>query len=246
MFTVFRTAVPKSVRSESHKDFKRNIKKDYLQHKGKSHSSTLWLDRQLRDPYYIQAKEEGYRSRAVYKLKEIDDKLHLFKPNNIVLDVGAAPGGWSQYVVSKVGVTIPCSVVSIDLLDIEPIDGVHFLKGDFMEDTMKRNLQSYIDNRPVDVVISDIAPNFSGDHNRDHTRQIEMCDSVVEFARSIAKTDCSLVLKVLQGSEFHEFIERMRRQFVNVTIIKPKASRKESSEMYCVLHHFKELSVCSV
>jgi ftsJ-like methyltransferase len=99
--------------------------------------------------------------------------LHLFKPNNIVLDVGAAPGGWSQYVVSKVGVTIPCSVVSIDLLDIEPIDGVHFLKGDFMEDTMKRNLQSYIDNRPVDVVISDIAPNFSGDHNRDHTRQVD-------------------------------------------------------------------------
>lgn len=156
-----------------------------------------------------------------------------------MLDVGAAPGSWSQYAVENVGITMPCSVVGIDLLAIEPLEGVHFIQGDFMDDEMKNKLTDYIDNRPVDVVMSDIAPNFSGDHSIDHSRQIAMCESVVDFARSVAKKDCSLVLKVIQGAEFKPFLDSMRNQFREISVIKPKASRKESSEMYCIMRYFK-------
>lgn len=160
-----------------------------------------------------------------------------------MVDVGAAPGGWSQYAVERVGITIPHSVFSIDLLDIEPITGVHFLCGDFMSESARNKLEDYIDNRKVDVVISDIAPNFSGDHSIDHEKQIDMCESVIEFAKRVAKKDCSVVLKVLQGEEFPSFMESVRSQFRSVNLIKPKASRKKSTEIYCVLKHFL-LLVC--
>lgn len=163
----------------------------------------------------------------------------------MVVDVGAAPGGWSQYVVSKVGITVPASVISIDLLEIDAIPGCHFIQGDFMDEKMKSELRDYIDHRPVDIVISDIAPNFSGNRSRDHIRQILMCDSVVEFAQSVAKQDCTLVLKVLQGSDFQDFVRRMKEMFQEVSLVKPKASRKESTEIYCVMKHFKSsFSVC--
>lgn len=152
--------------------------------------------------------------------------------------MGAAPGGWSQYAVERVGITIPYSVFSIDLLDIQPITGVHFLQGDFMSEKTRAQLEDYIDNRKVDVVISDIAPNFSGDHSIDHERQIDMCESVIEFSHKVAKKNCSIVLKVLQGSEFKSFMDSLHSQFKSVTTMKPKASRKESTEIYCILKHF--------
>ena len=155
-----------------------------------------------------------------------------------MVDVGAAPGGWSQYAVERLGITIPHSVFSIDLLDIEPITGVHFLCGDFMSESARCKLEDYIDNRRVDVVISDIAPNFSGDHSIDHEKQIDMCESVIEFAKRVAKKDCSIVLKVLQGEEFPSFMKSVRSQFQSVNLMKPKASRKKSTEIYCVLKHF--------
>ena len=165
----------------------------------------------------------------------------MFRKSDIVVDVGAAPGGWSQYAVSKVGVTIPSSVVSIDLLEIDAIPGCHFIQGDFLDEKMKEELRQYIDGRPVDIVMSDIAPNFSGNRSLDHIRQIAMCESVVEFAQSVAKPDCTLVLKVIQGSDFQAFIKQMKTQFRKVTLVKPKASRKESTEIYCVMHSFKSL-----
>ena len=152
--------------------------------------------------------------------------------------MGAAPGGWSQYAVERVGITIPYSVFSIDLLDIQPITGVNFLQGDFMSEKTRAQLEDYIDNRKVDVVISDIAPNFSGDHSIDHERQIDMCESVIEFSHKVAKKNCSIVLKVLQGSEFKSFMDSLHSQFKSVTTMKPKASRKESTEIYCILKHF--------
>lgn len=136
--------------------------------------------------------------------------------------------------------------MSIDLLAIDPILGCHSIQGDFLDEKMKEELRQYIDGRPVDIVLSDIAPNSSGNRSLDHIRQIAMCESVVEFAKSVAKPDCTLVLKVLQGSDFQSFIKQMKLQFREVTLVKPKASRKESTEIYCVMHSFKSvLLVCS-
>ena len=157
----------------------------------------------------------------------------------MILDVGAAPGGWSQYAVQRVGITIPCSVISVDLLDIDPIPGVHFIKGDFLDDAMKNQLLDYVDERPVDAVLSDIAPNFTGNHTIDHQRQIEMCRNVIAFAHSVGKRDCTVVLKVFQGSEFQGFIAEMKQRFHSLTIMKPKASHKQSSEVYCIMKHFR-------
>ena len=154
--------------------------------------------------------------------------------------------------MSKTGIFFPNSIVSIDLLPIEPIAGVHFIKGDFMEASMQRQLSEYINNRKVDIVMSDIAPNFSGNPSIDHLKQvkliwneyqIDMCESVIDFARLVAKQDCTLILKVLQGSEFQSFIATCKQTFQQVYLIKPKASRKESIETYCILKSFKKWPV---
>ena len=136
------------------------------------------------------------------------------------------------------GITIPYSVISIDLLDIDPIPGVHFIKGDFLDDAMKNQLLDYVDERPVDAVLSDIAPNFTGNHTIDHQRQIEMCRDVIAFAHSVGKRDCTVVLKVFQGSEFQGFIAEMKQRFHSLTI-NPNASHKQSSEVYCIMKHFR-------
>lgn len=164
------------------------------------------------------------------------------------MDVGAAPGGWSQYCVQKTGISVPNTVVSIDLLHMDPLPGVHFIQGDFMEERLKNRLMQYIDDRKVDIVMSDMAPNFSGDHSMDHLKQvyewwfsllkIDMCESVIAFAHKVAKNNCTLVLKVLQGSEFQHFFQSCKKQFKEVHFMKPKASRKESIEIYCILKHF--------
>ena len=207
----------------------------------KLRSNRAWIERHINDPFVKKSRREGYRARSVYKLTELDDTEHLFRPGMNVADLGSAPGSWTQIVRERLtdkNGELKGRIIAMDILPMEPIDGVTFLQGDFREQEVADKLNEILGGDKLDVVISDIAPNFSGDHSIDHEKQIDMCESVIEFAKRVAKKDCSVVLKVLQGEEFPSFMKSVRSQFQSVNLIKPKASRKKSTEIYCVLKHF--------
>jgi len=184
----------------------------------------------INDPYVQQARAEGWRSRAAFKLMEIDDRDHLLKRGEVVVDLGATPGGWSQVAVKRVGAG--GKVIALDLLELPPIHGVEFIQGDFREDAVLQQLQEKLAGRKVGLVLSDMAPNMSGVPLVDQARGMHLAELGLEFARQHLKPDGAYLVKVFQGSDFEAFVVEMRRVFLTVATRKPKASRDRSSELY--------------
>jgi len=204
-----------------------------------------WLHDHMNDTYVKLAQKEGYRARAAYKLKEIDEELQLLKPGQLVVDLGATPGAWSQYVRRKfapkdVGVggaaagELNGTIVALDVLDFEPIEGVAFLKGDFREDAVLAELDCLLQGRPVDVVLSDMAPNLSGIESADSARITHLVELAVEFAVTHMRPQGALVCKVFHGSGYSQLARLFKDTFRVVKPIKPKASRDKSSETFLV------------
>lgn len=204
--------------------------------KYRSKSSTKWLQRQLNDPYVKKAHELGYRSRATFKILEIDDKFHLFKQGKKVADIGSAPGGWSDIAVKHVG---KGNVVAIDILDMKPIDGVHFKQIDFNLDEAKEFLIKTL-NGKADIIISDIAPNTTGNQSVDHLQIMALVEQAYYFAIEVLRTGGSFVAKVRQGGTEATLLSEMKKHFESVKHFKPNSSRKESAETYVIAQGFKE------
>jgi len=196
----------------------------------RSKTSKAWMREHINDPYVQKAKAEGYRSRAAYKLLELDKKDRLLAPGRLVVDLGAAPGSWSQVAVAKLGAR--GRVVAVDILPMEPLPGVHFIQGDFREQEVLDALLLALGRSKADLVISDLAPNISGIAVSDQARAMHLAELALEFARQCLKPGGSLVVKVFQGAGFTEFLAAMRKAFATVGSRKPEASRGRSSEMY--------------
>jgi 23S rRNA (uridine2552-2'-O)-methyltransferase len=196
----------------------------------RSKSSRAWLERHVSDPYVHRAQQLGYRSRAAFKLREIDAQDRLLARGQVVVDLGAAPGGWSQVAAEKVGPT-GC-VIAVDVLEMAPVAGVTVIRGDFTNAETLAALEAALAGRPVDVVISDMAPNLSGIASTDQARSLALCELAVEFALERLKPGGVLLMKGFQGAGFPALLARMRREFAEVAARKPDASRRRSSEMY--------------
>lgn len=204
-------------------------------------SSTLWLERQLNDPYVAAAKREGYRSRAAYKLSEIAEKYGLLKPGDTVVDLGAAPGGWSQVAAERVrSVDGQGVVVAIDISEMAPIPGVTILHGDFMADDAPRRLMEALGGRKPDYVLSDMAAPATGHSRTDHLRIMGLCETALAFAVDVLAPGGVFLCKVLQGGTEKELLDTMKRAFTVVRHVKPKASRADSAELYVVATGFRE------
>jgi 23S rRNA (uridine2552-2'-O)-methyltransferase len=199
-------------------------------------SSRKWLDRQNSDPYVKRAQREGYRSRAAYKLLEIQEKDRVLQPGMHVVDLGAAPGSWSQIAARLVGRN--GHLVALDLLPMEPLPGVAVLEGDFREAEVLERLGVVLDGTPLDLVLSDMAPNITGMAAVDQPRSIYLVELALEFARDRLKPGGALVVKVFQGAGFDELLIEMRRSFSRVVSRKPKSSRPQSRELYLVAKGF--------
>ncbi len=207
--------------------------------KGRKISSTMWLQRQLNDPYVQRAQKEGYRSRAAFKLMELDDKYQFLKPGMTVLDLGAAPGGWLQIAAARIKSTPKKPrVFGIDLLDIPPVPGAEAIQLDFMDDSAPQRLQEMAGGK-VDVVLSDMAPNATGHGGTDHLRIIGLVEAAFHFACGVLEPGGTFVAKVWQGGTEAALLSEMKRKFETVTHMKPKSSRKESPEMFVVARGFK-------
>jgi len=205
----------------------------------RSNSSTRWLQRQLNDPYVARAKKEGYRSRAAYKILELDDKFGWLKPGKTVLDLGAAPGGWTQVASQRVRSNPDKpSVIGVDLLPVDPISGAILLKLDFMDDAAPDIIRSHIPGG-VDIVFSDMAPNTTGHAATDHLRIMALLEAAYPFACEVLKPGGVFVAKVFQGGTEMELLKAMKKDFAVVKHAKPKASRADSSEVYVVASGFK-------
>lgn len=196
----------------------------------RSKSSNKWLQEHFNDPYVLQAQKEGYRSRAVYKLKEIDEKAQLFKPNMTIVDLGAAPGGWSQYVAEKL--QGQGHIIALDRLAIDPLPGVDFIQGDFREQSVLDTLIAHIKSSKVDVVLSDMAPNMSGQKAVDMPSSMMLAELAFEFCEQMLKPGGTLVMKLFHGEGFDALVKAIRAHFEKVVIKKPKASRPRSRETY--------------
>ncbi|MBI3222337.1 MAG: RlmE family RNA methyltransferase [Nitrosomonadales bacterium] len=195
-----------------------------------SKTSKQWMHEHVSDPFVQMAKKEGYRSRAAYKLLEIDAKDHLFKPGTVVVDLGATPGGWSQVAAAKV--KPGGKVIALDLLPLDPLPGVEFIQGDFREEAVLKQLEQLLNGKPVGLVISDMAPNISGVVSADQARAMHLAELAMEFALEHLKPGGSFLVKVFQGAGFEEYYKLMRSRFARVVTRKPKASRDRSSEVY--------------
>jgi 23S rRNA (uridine2552-2'-O)-methyltransferase len=196
----------------------------------KNRFSKQWMREHVSDPFVQLAQKDGYRSRAAYKLLEIDAKDRLLKPGTVVVDLGAAPGGWSQVAAAKVGRS--GKVIALDLLPMDPLAGVDFIQGDFREDAVLKQLEELLQGKAVGLVISDMAPNISGVASADQARAMHLAELAMEFALEHLKPDGSFLVKVFQGTGFEEFLKLMRSRFARVVTRKPKASRDRSSEVY--------------
>jgi len=204
-----------------------------------------WLHDHITDPYVKLAQKEGYRARAAYKLKEIDEELRLIRPGQVVVDLGAAPGAWSQYLRRKfapkeAGVggaavgQLNGTIIALDLLEFEPIEGVHFIQGDFQEESVLQQLEEALAGRAVDVVVSDMAPNLSGVESLDAARIANLIELAVDFSQHHLKPEGALVAKVFHGSGYTQLVELFKAHFKKVKPLKPKASRDRSSETFLV------------
>jgi len=203
-------------------------------------SSKLWLERQLNDPYVAQARREGYRSRAAYKLIEIDDKHRLLKPGHVVVDLGAAPGGWSQVAARRVGALAgKGKVVAIDLLEMPEIPGVTFAQLDFMDEHAPEALRAMIGGAGVDVVLSDMAANTTGHRKTDQLRIVGLVEAAAMFAAEVLKPGGAFVAKVFQSGADAELLADLKRDYATVKHAKPAASRQDSSERYVLALGFR-------
>lgn len=198
----------------------------------RSKSSQEWINRQQNDEYVLRAQKEGYRSRAVYKLLELQEKDKLIKPGMNVVDLGAAPGGWCQIAQRVIG--NKGNIVGLDILDMDPIPGVTFIKGDFRDDAVFAELEKTIKGQTIDLVISDIAPNISGMAAVDLPKAMYLCELALEFARDHLKQGGAMAIKVFQGEGFDQYLGEMKSLFTKVVTRKPKSSRKKSREVYLV------------
>lgn len=217
------------------KDPRKDHMKKIKTAKGRKISSIKWIERQLNDPYVAKAKKEGYRSRAAYKLIEIDQKAHILKKGQVVVDLGAAPGGWCQVAADK-----GCKVVGIDLLEMDEIAGVTFFQKDFMEDDAPQMLIDALGGEAADVVLSDMAHNTVGHRGTDHIKVMLLVEAAYDFAIEILKPHGAFIAKVFQGGTETELLARMKKDFKTVKHIKPPASRKESPETYVVAQGFRK------
>lgn len=195
-----------------------------------SKTSKQWMREHVNDPFVQMAKKDGYRSRAAYKLLEIDTRDHLFKPGKVVVDLGATPGGWSQVAATKV--RPGGKVIALDLLPLDPLSGVEFIQGDFREDAVLKQLERLLNGKPVGLVISDMAPNMCGVASADQARAIHLAELAMEFALEHLEPGGGFLVKVFQGEGFEDFYKLMRSRFARVVTRKPKASRDRSSELY--------------
>jgi 23S rRNA (uridine2552-2'-O)-methyltransferase len=207
--------------------------------KGRPLSSKLWLERQLNDPYVARAKAEGLRSRAAFKLAEIDDRHHLLKPGRSVLDLGAAPGGWSQVAARRVGATEGRGrVVAIDLLPMDPIAGVAFAQLDFLDPAVPARIRDMLGGE-ADVVLSDMAANATGHRRTDHLKIMALAEAAAAFAREVLKPGGAFLAKVLQGGTEVTLLADLKRDFASVRHVKPAASRTDSAELYVLATGFR-------
>ena len=199
-----------------------------------------WLNDHVNDPYVKLAQKEGYRARAAYKLKEIDETLHLVRPGQVIVDLGCAPGAWSQYLRRRLAPSgaavgeLRGTIIGLDLLPMEPIEGVQFLQGDFRTPEVLDQLEALLQDRPVDLVVSDMAPNLSGVTSVDTARVEELVTLAIDFCQHHLKPGGSLVAKVFHGSGYNELVHLFRAAFRTVKPLKPKASRDRSSETFLV------------
>lgn len=205
----------------------------------RSNSSKRWLKEHFADTYVKKAQAEGLRSRAVYKLQEIDEKVNLIKPGMSIIDLGAAPGGWTQYAANKLKGSNKSNIFALDLLDIEPIPGVEFIQGDFREDAILEKLLATIPKHSVDVLLSDMAPNISGNKEIDIPRAMYLAEITLDFAHNMLKKDGSLLMKVFHGSGFDDLVKQTRKEFTKVSVQKPQASRSRSRETYLLAVGYK-------
>jgi 23S rRNA (uridine2552-2'-O)-methyltransferase len=204
--------------------------------KRRTPSSRAWLERQISDPYVARARREGYRSRAAYKLAEIDDKFHLLKQGARVVDLGAAPGGWSEVAARRIGES--GRVVALDILDMKPIAGVEFVKLDFLDAEAPAHLKAMLGG-DADVVLSDMAANTTGHRQTDHLRIMALAEAAAQFAREVLGAGGSFLCKVLQGGTEATLLADLKRDFSTVKHIKPPASRADSAELYLLARGFR-------
>ena len=224
---------PKSGRGE--RELKVRVKS-----KRKSLSSKLWLERQLNDPYVARAKREGFRSRAAFKLTEIDDKYRLFRPGLRVVDLGAAPGGWAQVAAERVkAVEGQGQVVAIDVLAMEPIAGVEFLQLDFLDAAAPGRLAALLRDGAADIVLSDMAASTTGHTATDHLRIMGLAETAVDFACDVLAPGGAFVCKVFQGGTERTLLDRLKKSFSSVRHVKPPASRSGSAELYVLATGFR-------
>ncbi len=203
----------------------------------KTLSSNQWLERQKRDPFVKASKQAGYRSRASFKLKDLHDKYTLFKPGMRVVDLGAAPGGWSQLLSEWV--QPKGHIVAIDLLEMAPLPGVTFIQGDFTCDEVYASMINQLGGKGLDWVVSDMAPNMSGNKAIDQPRMMYLLELAHAFAKEHLKRDGGLLVKIFQGEGFDEFVKQLRQDFEKVILKKPEASRKQSREFYIIAKGLK-------
>ena len=206
--------------------------------KGRKLSSKLWLERQLNDPYVARAKREGLRSRAAYKLAEIDDKARFLKKGARVIDLGAAPGGWSQVAAKRVGAPDHGRVVGIDLLAMDPLPGVEFTQLDFLDPSAPEKLKAMLGGR-ADVVLSDMAANATGHRKTDHIKIVALVEAAAEFAREVLAPGGTFLAKVLQGGAEVALLAALKRDFKTVKHVKPPSSRSDSAELYMLATGFR-------
>ena len=204
----------------------------------RSKSSQQWMQEHFQDEYVKKAQQLGYRSRAVFKLIEIQEKDKLLRPGINIVDLGAAPGGWSEYARKIVGKQD--RIIALDLLDIEPIDGVDFIQGDFREDEVLAKLHELLNNAPVHLILSDMAPNISGNRAVDQPRALYLGELALDAAHTFLNPGGNFLIKMFQGEGFDDYYNQVRTSFNSVVIRKPKASRSRSNEVYILAKGFKK------
>jgi 23S rRNA (uridine2552-2'-O)-methyltransferase len=218
----------------------RSLKQRLKKGKGRTVSSKAWLERQLNDPYVAEARRQGFRSRSAFKLIEIDDKYHLLEPGQKVVDLGAAPGGWSQVAAQRVRATDGRGrVVAIDMHGMDPIPGVVILHDDFLLDGVPEKIIAELGGEKADVVLSDMAPHATGHRQTDHLQIMALAEAAYDFAKSVLKPGGHLLAKVLRGGTEGEILKPMKREFATVRHVKPKASREDSAELFVLAMGFR-------
>ncbi len=204
----------------------------------RTRTSKAWMHEHVTDPYVQRAKAQGFRSRAAFKLMEIDDRDRLIRPGSTIVDLGAAPGGWSQVAVQRMKGS--GKVVALDLLEMDGLAGVHFIQGDFREESVLRQLEEIVNGAKVDLVLSDMAPNISGVPVSDQARIMHLAELGLDFCKQWLKPDGAFLVKVFQGYGYEDFVREMRQVFMEVATRKPDASRDRSAEVYLLGNRLKE------